>query len=345
VALALSSARLRVGSLEVDSRVFVAPMVGITDAPFRQLARELGAGLVSTEMVAAEGVIRGIPRVMSYLDFPQDVRPVGAQLVGGDPKAMARAAQIAVQRGADIVDVNLGCPVPKVTSRGSGAALACDVRRAADVLGAMVRSVDVPVTAKMRIGWDHDSINAPELARALQDVGVAMVTVHGRTRNQKYKGSADWNEIARVSDAVDIPVIGSGDVDDIGEIKARVEAGVVDGVVIARGALGNLWRIRQASAYLERGELVPDQTVEERLDLTRRHLQLLIDYYGEQRALVIGRKYVAWAIKGFNGASALRAEVATLRTVADLDRIFDRAREAGLGPEGWFMPLFTSGEG
>src|SRR3984893_11217929 len=170
---------LRVGGLELSSPVLVAPMVGITDAPCRELCREFGAGLVSTEMVAAEAVVRSTDAVVHLLDFPREVTPVAAQLVGCDPAVMAAAAQVAVERGAVLVDVNLGCPVSRVVSRGSGAALARDISATAAVLGAMVNAVPVPVTAKMRLGWDHSSINAPQLARALQDVGVAAVTVHG----------------------------------------------------------------------------------------------------------------------------------------------------------------------
>jgi tRNA-dihydrouridine synthase B len=336
---------LRIGTLELTSPVLIAPMVGITDAPCRQLAVEMGAGLVSTEMVASEAVVRSVDASLHLLDFPTGVGPAGAQLVGCDPAVMAAAAQVCVERGAQTVDVNLGCPVRKVVGRGSGAALARDVRATAAVLAAMVAAVDVPVTAKMRLGWDAGSINAPELARALADVGVAAVTVHGRTRCQGYAGGADWAEIARVKEAVDIPVIGSGDVEDIRRIERRIRSGVVDGVVIARGMLGNFWLIRQATHLLATGELLADLDFAARMALCRRHLGLLIAYHGPQRALRIGRKYVAWSIKGCNGAARLRAMVQDLDTLEDLDSIFAMALSAGLGPDGWYRPIFTSGEG
>jgi tRNA-dihydrouridine synthase B len=336
---------LRFGTLELSSPVLIAPMVGITDAPCRELALEFGAGLVSTEMVAAEAVVRSVDASLHLLDFPPGVGPAGAQLVGCDPSVMAEAAQVCVERGAVTVDVNLGCPVRKVVGRGSGAALARDVPATAAVLRAMVDAVTVPVTAKMRLGWDGQSINAPEVARALADVGVSAITVHGRTRCQGYAGDADWAQIARVKEAVDIPVIGSGDVEAVDLIAKRIRSGVVDGVVIARGMLGNFWMIRQATHLLATGERLDDLDFATRMALCRRHLDMLIAYHGEQRALRIGRKYVAWTIKGCNGAARLRAMVQDLDSLDMLDTIFDRALSAGLGPEGWFRPIFTSGEG
>jgi len=346
MALAPAAARpLRLGDLDLPSPILVAPMAGISDPPFREIAAEMGAGLVTTEMVAAEAVVRSVEASVKLLDFPPEVGPVAAQLVGSDAAVMAEAAQVCVARGAMAVDVNLGCPVRKVVGIGNGAALARDLHRTAEVLGAMVDAVPVPVTAKMRLGWDHQSINAPELARALQDVGVRMVTVHGRTRNQAYEGWADWEQIARVKEAVDIPVIGSGDVRDPAEVEARIEAGMVDGVIVARGMLGNFWLVRQMVHRVRTGESLADQPFEERIALTRRHLLALIEHYGEGRALRIGRKYVAWTIKGCNGAARLRAMVQDLDSRERLEELLGLALSSGQRPEGWFQPVFTSGEG
>jgi tRNA-dihydrouridine synthase B len=346
MALAATLVRpLEVGGVELSSPVLVAPMVGITDAPCRELCREFGAGLVSTEMVAAEAVVRSTDATMHLLDFPSSVAPVAAQLVGCDPIVMAEAAQVCVARGAVLVDVNLGCPVSKVVSRGSGAALARDVKATARVVAAMVASVRVPVTVKMRLGWDTSTINAPELARALEDAGVAAVTVHGRTRCQKYEGTADWAEIARVKQAVSVPVFGSGDVEDVETLARRIESGMVDGVVIARGMLGNFWLVRQAVHRLATGTSLPDLDFAGRIRLARRHLDMLCAYHGETRALRIGRKYVAWTIRGCAGAARLRAEVQTMDTRERLDGLLDRALASGPRPEGWFRPVFVSGEG
>lgn len=320
-------------------------MVGITDAPCRRIAREMGAGLVSTEMVPAEPVVRRIPRTLEMLTLDPDVEPVAVQLIGRDPAMMADAAVFCVAQGAQVIDVNLGCPVRKVVNQGTGACLARDIAATAAVLAAIVDAVPVPVTAKMRLGWDSASVNASDLSRALQDVGVCAVTVHGRTRCQGYAGESDWVEIARVKAAVDIPVIGSGDVSDLRLVERRLRAGDVDGVVIARGMLGNFWLIRQAVQMMATGELLPGLDFGARIALARRHLDLLLEHYGEQRALKVGRKYVAWTIRGCNGAARLRAMVQSLSTRADLDEIFDLALHAGLGPEGWFHPVFTSGEG
>jgi nifR3 family TIM-barrel protein len=335
----------RIGTIELSSPVVVAPMVGVTDVPTRALANELGAALVCSEMTAAEAVVRGGEAVLALLEFPAGVRPAAAQLVGADPAVMAEAARVCVARGAQVVDINLGCPVPKVINRGSGAALARDVHATARVLEAMVEAVPVPVTAKMRLGWDHHTINAPELARAVQDAGAAAVSVHGRTRCQKYQGLADWAEIARVKEAVDIPVFGSGDVDDIDTAAARVRSGVVDGVIVARGLLGNLWFVHQLATLLTTGERVPDLSFAQRIALTRRHVEMLCAHHGEHRALRIGRKYVAWAVKGCNGAARLRARVQEMDTRERLDALLESALGAGLGPDGWYRPVFTSGEG
>jgi tRNA-dihydrouridine synthase B len=340
-------ATLRIGSLELATPIFIAPMVGITDRPFRAFAREMGVGLTCTEMTAAAALVRAPEGVAArLLDLGPGEQPVAAQLVGNDPQMMADAAQICVELGAGAVDVNLGCPVPKVVRLGSGAALAREIARTVAVLEAMVKAVDVPVTAKMRLGWDYQSINAPELSRALEDVGVAAVTIHGRTRCQKYTGFADWDQIARVKEAVRrIPVLGSGDVRNAALIEGRIKAGAVDGVVVARGMLGDWNFLEQTVSQLRWGEPGPTPDFENRLRLAKRHWDAMVLHHGEQRGVRLSRKFVVWAIKGCDGAARLRARVAELFTQSDLDQLFEEILRAGEGPNGWHRPNFTSGEG
>lgn len=346
-AVNLKARSLRIGGLALDNPIFIAPMAGITDRPFRDLARELGAGLTCTEMMAAAAVVRAPEDAIDrIIDLGVGEHPVAAQLVGCDPQMMADAAQICVERGADIVDVNLGCPVPKVVRLGSGAALARQIGETARVLEAMVQAVPVPVTAKMRLGWDSGSINAPELCRALEGVGVAAVTIHGRTRAQRYTGLADWEQIARVKEAVDhIPVLGSGDVRSPSRVADRIQQGVVDGVVIARGMLGDWNLLAQTVHQLKFGNPGPEPTFEERLWLARRHWNAVVRHHGERRGVRLSRKFVVWAVKGCSGAARLRARVGDLYTLADLEELFEEVRSAGEAPEGWHRPDFTSGEG
>ena len=337
---------LRIGGLTLPTPILVAPMAGITDRPFRALARELGAGLTCTEMIAAAAIVRSPEAATALLDLAPDEHPVAAQLVGNGPATMAEAARICVARGADVVDVNLGCPVSKVVRLGSGAALARDLDRTAEILGAMVDAVPVPVTAKMRLGWDDSHHNAAELARALEDVGVAAVTVHGRTRAQGYRGEADWGAIARVKAAVrGIPVLGSGDVRDSDVVARRIALGDVDGVVIARGLLGDWHFLDHTVRRLALGVTPPVPSFSERLALARRHWHLLVDHHGERLGVRRCRKFVTWAVKGCAGAARLRQMVAEVNTRADLDRIYELAIRAGEGPQGWHRPVFTSGEG
>ncbi len=338
--------RLRIGPIDFPTPILIAPMVGITDRPFRAFARQMGVGLTCTEMTPAAALVRAPQEVAQrLLDLGPEERPVAAQLVGNDPQMMAEAAQICVAQGAALVDVNLGCPVPKVVRLGSGAALAREIDRTVAVLEAIVRAVKVPVTAKMRLGWDRDSINAPELCRALEQVGVAAVTVHGRTRCQKYTGVADWDEIARVKEAVtEIPVLGSGDVRDSQRTERRIRSGVVDGVVVARGMLGDWDFLAELVRRLRGEDPGPPPSFEDRVRLAKRHWDAMVRHHGE-RGVRPCRKFVVWAIKGCAGAARLRARVADLNTQADLDELFEEILRAGEGPVGWHRPNFTSGEG
>jgi len=316
---------MRIGPYELQAPVLVAPMAGVTDPPFRQLCAEMGAGLLCAEMVSATALVRGSEQSRRMLDFRRDRHPVAAQLMGGDPAIMAAAAPLCVQAGADIVDINMGCPVPKVVKTSGGAALLRDVRQAAAVAEAVVRAVAVPVTVKIRLGWDEEHRNYLEVARALASVGVAALAVHGRTRTQHYDPWADWEAIAAVKAEVRIPVSGSGDVRTAEEAEQRLRESGCNGIMLARGTLGNLWLVRQVAARLTGGTVIPDQSWPERLGLVRRHCDLVLDCYGVDRGIRLLRKFVAWGLKGCVGAARLRNFVQGLDSLDALDRLFAAA--------------------
>src|SRR5665213_1649406 len=237
---------MKIGSVDLASPFAVAPMAGMTDTAFRRLVkRHGGCGLVVTEMVSAEGLVRGIDRTLEYAEYTEEERPVSIQIFGGDPAKMAEAAQIVEGMGADIVDVNMGCPVPKIAKHNAGCSLMREPAHAASVIAAMAKAVKIPVTVKMRAGWNDEEKNAPELARRVEDAGAAAVAVHGRTAAQSYSGCADWEIVARIADALTIPVFGSGDCVEPEQVIARMRAGV-EGVLVGRGVLRNPWILAQA---------------------------------------------------------------------------------------------------
>jgi nifR3 family TIM-barrel protein len=239
---------MKLGSIDLAPPFALAPMAGMTDTAFRRLVkRHGGCGLVVSEMVSSEGLVRGIDRTLEYAEFTEEERPVSIQIFGGDPEKMAAAAQIVEGMGADIVDVNMGCPVPKIAKHNAGCSLMREPEHAAEVIRAMSRAVKIPVTVKMRAGWDGNEINAPDLARQLEDAGAAAVAVHGRTAAQSYSGSSDWDLIARVAEGLSIPVFGSGDCVDPGQIVDRLRGSRVAGVLVGRGALRNPWIFEQAA--------------------------------------------------------------------------------------------------
>src|SRR5687768_6393310 len=239
---------MKIGKIDLAPPFALAPMAGMTDTAFRRLVkRSGGCGLVVSEMVASEGLVRGIDRTLEYAEYTEEERPISIQIFGGDPEKMAAAAQVVEGMGADIVDVNMGCPVAKIAKHNAGCSLMREPEHAASVIRAMTKAVKIPVTVKMRAGWDADEINAPELARMIEDAGAAAVTVHGRTAAQSYTGSSDWDLIARVARGVGIPVIGSGDCIEPEQLVDRARDGRASGVLVGRGALRNPWIFQQAA--------------------------------------------------------------------------------------------------
>lgn len=301
--------KLVIGPVTLDNPVILAPMAGVTDLPFRRLVKRLGAGLVVSEMIASEAMIRANQQTMRMSKPGCEETPLSVQLVGHDPKSMAVAAKMNADRGAAIIDINMGCPVKKIVKGDAGSALMKDEPLAAAILEAVVSAVDLPVTLKMRTGWDISNRNAPRLAKIAEDIGVKMVTVHGRTRNQLYSGRADWDFIGEVKNAVSIPVIGNGDVQSIDDAEELLKRSGADGLMIGRGAYGRPWLLGQVAHYLTTGERRQDPPLEEQLALLLEHFDDMVVYYGPLTASRMARKHVSWYTKGLPGSASFRAKV------------------------------------
>lgn len=300
---------MNIGGIILENPVISAPMAGITDKSFRILAREAGCSLVCTEMVSDQALLYGNPKTCSLLDISGEDGPVSMQIFGSDTGYMAGAAEIVESRGAWIIDVNMGCPTPKIVRNGEGAALMKDPDKAASIVREIVRRVKVPVTVKMRKGWDEASVNAVELACLLENAGAAAITVHGRTRSQFYTGKADWGIITSVKRAVSIPVIGNGDIWTPRDALLMLEQTGCDGIMIGRAALGNPWIFKQAVHYLKTRELLPGPTPGDRAAMPLRHFDLLLENKGENVAVREMRKHAAWYMKGLRGAARFREMV------------------------------------
>jgi tRNA-dihydrouridine synthase B len=321
---------VRIGAITLESPFAVAPMAGMTDTAFRRLVkRHGGCGLVVTEMVSAEGLVRGIDRTLEYAEYTQEERPVSIQIFGGDPGKMAAAAQIVEGMGADIVDVNMGCPVPKIAKHNAGCSLMREPAHAAGVIAAMARAVKIPVTVKMRAGWNDDERNAPVLARMVQDAGAAAVAVHGRTAAQSYSGSADWDLVARIAEDLTIPVFGSGDCIEPEQIIERMNAGV-KGVLVGRGVLRNPWILAQATD-LAAGRLPRPVTLEDRGRFLLAYIDLLLhERVDDARALSHDRWIInklralgSWYTKGLDNGSHLRTKINSADSLALLRDVIE----------------------
>ena len=305
--------------VRIDTPVILAPMSGVTDLPFRRLARQLGAGMVVSEMIASWAMIRENRKTLAMATMDATRGISALQLAGCEPGAMAEAARLAVDRGADLIDINFGCPVKKVAlGQQAGSALMRDEAAAAAILAATVRAVRVPVTLKMRMGWDHASLNAPRLARIAQDCGIRMVTVHGRTRQQFYTGSADWDFIGQVKAAVDIPVIANGDIVTGEDAADALRRSGADGLMIGRGCYGRPWFIAQVVHFLRTGSHPPEPSLTQQKAVVTTHYESIVDHFGSHAGVRLARKHVSWYSRGLPGSAEFRA---AMNRLADADAV------------------------
>ena len=302
---------ITLGDIHIESPVFLAPMSGISDLPFRDLVQSFGAGLVFSEMIASREMINHSAETLRMSTPHNRDYPLAVQLAGCNPDVMAEAAKMNEDRGASIIDINFGCPVKKIVKKYAGSALMQDEDLATAIMDAVVKAVKIPVTMKTRLGWDADNLNAPSLCKKAEDVGIQMITIHGRTREQLYTGTADWNAIRKVREAISLPLIANGDIETIEDVELALDQSGADGVMIGRGCQGKPWFINQVMQYAQTGTIPPAPVDLSSIILS--HYDAMIDYYGEGKGVAIARKHLAWYVSGMEGANEFRAGINKLK--------------------------------
>jgi len=300
---------IQIDKITLQDNVLLAPMSGVTDLPFRRLVKKFGASLVISEMIASRAMILQTRESLKKCQKDDSHFPMSVQLAGCEPEVMAEAAKLNEDLGADIIDINFGCPVKKVVNGFAGSALMKDEDLAARIMEAVVKAVKIPVTMKMRLGWNYENLNSPSLAKKAENVGIKMLTVHGRTRCQMYNGNANWELISRVKESVKIPVIANGDIKNSADAKKALELSKADGVMVGRACYGKPWLISQINSELKDEEKIAVPTIEEQKKIVLNHVNEMIDHYGEQTAIPLARKHIGWYSSGLRESAAFRARV------------------------------------
>lgn len=308
---------MKIGDIEIKNNVFLAPMAGVTDKPYRRICSDMGCGFQYTEMVSAKGLYYGSENTEFLTDIDDDEN-VALQIFGSDPYIMGEIAKRLNTSKAKTIDINMGCPTPKIVKNGDGSALMMHPDVAESVIKAVVKNSIKPVTIKIRKGWDNDHINAVEIAKMAESCGVKAVAIHGRTREQFYSGHADWDIIRRVKDNLKIPVIGNGDIFTPEDAKRMIDETGCDAIMVGRGAEGNPWIFKRILHYLNTGEILPEPTVAEKVEMILKHLDMMIDYKGEHIGILEMRKHIAWYLKGIRGASKVKQMIFTMSDYKDV---------------------------
>ena len=315
----------KIGNVEIKNQVVLAPMAGISNTAYRQIIKEMGAGLIFAEMVSDKALVYGSEKTFDLLKMSDMERPIAQQIFGSDVDSFVKAAKLVEdQMHPDIIDINMGCPVPKVAIKSqAGSALLKNPDKIKEIVSAVVKAVSVPVTVKIRSGWDANSVNAVEVAKVIEEAGASAITVHGRTRAQGYSGNADWNIIKQVKESVNIPVIGNGDVTSAEKAKEMLDFTGCDAVMIGRGVLGNPWLIKECVSYLESGIIPPKPSAREKIEMLKRHYQLLVDSTSEKQAILEIRTHALWYIKGMPKSAYIKNEICKTKNSEDLFKILN----------------------